>query len=472
MITIFLYIMLTLFCVLYLLRHVKKSKNYFFVVFYATFTIYYAIIPLMINCLLTFAPRSLNFKSVYIKTIREAESTDRLIVVMITMIVAGTIIILQRLHVRVGCIGIKNRRDLSKSNIFDSIVDDRILYHIGIALTIIGLVAVLGLFHDLGGVRNALALGPYVRSYRSDNAAYLTPVGAICKSISPFIMGGFFCMYCTKIRTLAKYVFFSLSLVFSGLFLVFNNGRSNILVFAGCVFFAYLHKRKIRIVWLVVIAYIMLLFMSDTLGIVMNNIAAGNLPFDNVNYNLVNDLGASVADLSFPYSNLLISSKLITTNGPHYCLDYITWFFELIPIRLFSSFGITIPSIQTVTGQISRYYIEFEGSLGGTPADFITYGLFQGRMLGLIISCGLLTYITRVFNEATITLPRQYVIIRYRLYFFLYDFVTNSDIPLVIKSNLFIIVIVIFLVRYNRKYQRKKNLESKCNIVGYYAMKQ
>lgn len=236
------------------------------------------------------------------------------------------------------------------------------------------------------------------------------------------------------------YVLLICSFGFSIIYLLFNAGRSALIVFFACIVLAVLKKRGKNVVGIVVLGVIFILLFSASLRIFIVNVTEGVFPFKNINYSLNTNLYSTLTDYSFPYSNVIMIPQMLLEYGYRYCIDYFLWFYELIPKRLFN-----LPALTSVTSEVSQFYILNELSRAGTPADFITFGWFQGGGFGIIVNSIVVYTILQIFDRRLRVLSIRYAVLRYRMCFFAYSLITSNDIVQVVRSNLFLIIIMIVI---------------------------
>ena len=302
-----------------------------------------------------------------------------------------------------------------------------------------------------------LSLGGIIRGYRIDNENYLSPIGAICKTLSVFVTGSFFCFFSTTQKKQRDRILIAISLILSIIYLLFNAGRGPLVLFLACIFLAILKEKGKKVIWYIVLGIVFVFFVSSSLEIMMNNISKGLPAFENLQYNLTENVFSSIADLTFPHANTLALNQMIEKYGFSYGVDYLLWFSEIIPKRLLSFLWNILPVRTLVTTKVSQYYILSGLSNGGTPADFITFGWFQGSFVGILVNCIFYHIALKAFNDKLVQLPKEYSIITYRMCFFAYSLVTSNDLPVVLKSNLFLVVMIIVIGIALRKSTIIKN---------------
>lgn len=437
------YAFLFLFALIVIIKYIKSGKRFVSTTFMAVFSIYYIMVPGILS-IYSIEQDVNSYSAPHLVVISRMDYSDKIIVFAITLVVFLLLVLFNSVKFTFN-----RGKDRKKSYQFREYIDvnqlNKKLFCLGLLFTAIGTFCILELAFELGGIKSMLGLASTIRGYRIDNAEYISPIGAMCKTMSIFSTGGFFCIYASRKREKRHWFFLIFSFSISVLYLLFNAGRAPMLLFFGCIVFAVFRERRIKILWMVIVAFLLIVFSSSTIEVVMRNISIGMPMFNNVQYSLSENVLATMADFAYPYANVLSLSELTTMYGYNYSLDYFTWIFEILPSRMFSMFRIGIPQITLVTTKVSRYYIDSGLSLGGTPADFITYGWFQGCVVGLTINCLIYSILLRKIDDILEKLPLNYSVIDVRMCFFAYSLVTSNDFALVIKNNLFLIIIILVL---------------------------
>jgi hypothetical protein len=449
--TVILYFILLIIAVYILIDSIKKDKNLLGTVFFAVFILYYILTPAILGLYDTSTLSGIkNAPHLYVYA--NATEIEKLRAFVITLFATVLLIALRRVRYSLGKKG-KNYYGTSEyRNLkYDYDKVDNIVYKMGIVFLIVGGLSLFELTYELGGVRSMLSVGSTIRGYIVSNENYLSSIGAICKTLSVFVTGSFFCFYSSNPTHRRHTLLTVLSLILSVIYLLFNAGRGPLVLFFACLFFAIVKERGRKVIWLVVLGMIFIFFVSSSLEVVMNNVSRGLPAFYNLEYNVSDNLFSTISDLAFPSANVIELPKIVAKSGYSFGVDYILWFSEIIPKRLLSFFWNLLPTRILVTTKVSQYYIQLGLSNGGTPADFITFGWFQGSIIGLIVNCILYDAILKNFNDKLSLLPKQYSIIKYRMCFFAFSLITSNDLPVMLKSNLFLIIMMIVIGRALRK---------------------
>lgn len=445
----FLYIILFLVSIMVLILYIKKGVNVLWIVFFSVFVLYYVFVPTFLN-VSNISEWETVPHSTFIDVFLDATQEDLYRTFLITLFALITMIIAHWIIKRIKIIGISKPGSYSNETEENYKYINKVVYYLGVVLLIIGGLALIKVMVELGGLKRMLIMGNNIRDYTSNNADFVSPLGAVCITLSVCVTGSFFCIYSSGEKKKKHIFLLVVSFIFSVIYLMFNAGRAPLIVFIACIGLSFFKERGKSITWIVVLGVIFILFFSSSLSDVMLNLSRGLFPFHDFSYSFVDNLSATLTDYSFPYANVIELPQMISKYGYRNGIDYILWAYELIPKRLLS-----LSPMTTVTAEVSQYYVQEGLSIAGTPADFITFGWFEGNVIGIIVNCIVVYCVLNVFYKKLRILPVRYSAFKYRMCFFAYSLITSNDIVLVVKSNLYLIVIMIVIaIAINRS--RKK----------------
>ena len=382
----FFYIVLLSISVYALVRRLKQKTRLISDVFFAVFIVYYIITPTILGIYRGRITSFETYKTPYLVVFSQATELDRWRALIITYFVTAVLLLLR--HVKF--VQLSRRKEIPNETTIPYLEQnaiERVVYRTGVFFLAIGGMAILLLTRELGGIKRMLSLGSTIRGYLIDNTEYLSSLGAICKTLSSFVTGGFFCLFSVWIKRRTHTGVMLLSAVLSVISLLFDAGRGPLLLFFGCIFFTVIKLKGKKVAWLVVTGFVVIALMSSSIEVIMYNISVGNSPFYKLDYSMSENLLATITDLAYPYANLLLLPKLTSIGRYSFGTDYLLFFSEIIPKRLLWPILQYVPFPDLVTTKISQYYITSGLSIGGTPADFISFGWFQGNIIGILINC-------------------------------------------------------------------------------------
>lgn len=413
----------------------RKNKRLVLLVFKTSFILYYFFVPLLL-LLFKREIKAKNYVSPYLKTVIASSDREQIMALLIAVVTYIVIIMLQRVVLK-GSKRVKIEQATGVA--VEKKINERI-YDIGVGFVVLGSLGAVILFNDLGGLSKALSMGTTIRAFVIDSSEYISAIGMIGQTVAEAALVGCFLVFATKQTSVKSSVILGIGFVFSLLFLLFSAGRAPILVFVGCFAFYYLKKYCKNIVWMVVCAFALLVVTSSSIEDIVNNVASGLPMFNNFSYSLTDNVIATIADLSYPYANVLNLSKFMQGCDYRYGIDYILWIFEILPARLFMSIGITLPTYKLATQEITSYYVEIYQWNGGTPADYITFGWLQGGFIGIIVNNIIFISVIKYIDAALSRLTNKYRPLIYRFAFLGYSFITSGDFTNIVYSNLFLLL--------------------------------
>ena len=326
-------------------------------------------------------------------------------------------------------------------------VDEQTIFIIGVAFLILGGGSIVCLYNELGGVKDALAKGVSIRSY-ADKTEYLSPLGSMLKTLSASVKASFFCfltLFINKknMRTLAMLL---LAIIPTTLYLMFDAGRSGMVFVICIVVFGFSRIKQINIIKPATAIVVLVGVLSKPMKYIMYNLT--NLSFQNMlafissekmkNYHFL-------YEFVYPFSNLLSVDEMNDKYGYRYFIDYVSWIPELFPQRLLQTIGVDIKGVELITREVTKYYVDM-GRAARTPVDFLTLGLRQMPVVGLVVNVILFALLGRVMIWLSDALHRNYSFLLWFLYIFMFDLMISNDLGAMVKTKIGEIVVLIMLV--------------------------
>lgn len=188
----FLYILLLIVSVLILVIYLKKGNNLLWSVFFSVFILYYVFVPTVLN-ISHISEWDVIKHTTFIDVFLNATEEDLYRVLGITVCVMLILILTHFILSRI--------RIMPRFNVYNYVSDteykyvNKIVYTLGIIMLIIGGLSLIEVMIELGGLGKMISLGKVMREYSSNNANYLSPIGAVCTTLSACATGSFFCIY-------------------------------------------------------------------------------------------------------------------------------------------------------------------------------------------------------------------------------------------------------------------------------------
>lgn len=401
-----LYIIIAIIATNIFLMHLKNRGISVSTTFHVVYLAYYFIIPPIMLILLDYT----NLLSLHIIRFDFiANTSERARYLSLLLSVIGYFLFLF----------VFRRNILSKKAKLSSI-DERIyetngLYSVlcktGKIFSVIGIVSFCIVIYELGGVTAMLTIAGSLRGYNVDISGNFSAVGAMCLAMTGFLFGATICLIsCRKKKRIGLWL--AVDVFFLSLYLLYNQGRSPIVFFAVCVLYAYLKRKGVketRIIGFFFGVALAVILGSGTLRAMLRSVSSGQV----VELSLIDNIESTLSDLSYPYANILNAMDFVKKYGYRYFKDYLLWIPEILPSRLLSMIGISLPETQTMTGIVSYEYSKGLPYLGGVPVDFLTSGYFQGGLLGLILNSVFVLCLLRKLDAIMESFPKECASIKF-----------------------------------------------------------
>lgn len=388
-------------------RHLRVVGISISTTFHAYYLLYYFIIPPIALFLIDYT----SILSPYVKRfqlIAQADDGKRWLALFFSIV--GYLIYLAFFYKRIF-----SRKTDIRINIKNSIPHrkfKRSLFSMGIVFSVIGILCMLVVIADLGGVSSMLSVAADLRGYNVGKEGFFSGIGAMCLTLVPFIFGGAVCMLsCVKARRDA-WIWLAADVVFIVLYLLFDQGRGPIIFFTVCVLYAYLKNKKMKeshVIGIFVVIVIFLILFSGSFRSLLRSISGGMAE----DISFIDNINSIVNDFTYPYGNTLYATDIASKNGYRYFSDYYLWVVELLPSQILSSIGINLESITTLTDITSYFWSGGSKYLGGVPVDFITSGYMQAGIIGFVINSCVALLILKWLDSIISSLPYDCSAIRF-----------------------------------------------------------
>ncbi len=309
----------------------------------------------------------------------------------------------------------------------------------------IGLFSLIIFFASLGGIKAALSYAETMRKMSNSlveeigNAA-LFKITARLITITPFL--ALYLINENKHKKILYKAILIISLIASVLFYLYNAGRAPIILFFLCFLYALLSK-KIKKTWSVIILLglvsLPLLDVLDSLFVFFNT---GTFEVKQSNYIYY------LYQFSVPYKNTLILRDINEMYGLRFGKDFVTSILDLLP-------GI---NFEPAYANLSLFVRGTEWkSLGGIPADFITFLHMQFSFIGIIIFSSFMGFITQKIDYKLSLFEDKKMehLFGGILTIFFFSMISSSDMASIIRGQ-FILLIIIFIILKSSKKETKQ----------------
>ena len=407
MLIIIVYILIAVSAGLVFFKHLRADGISVSTTFHIYYLLYYFVVPPVVLYLIEYTSvLSVNVRR--FQFIAQADDCRRWLALALAVI--GYIIFLGFFYKRIFCK--RTFRRMGTKTALQVYTLNKSVFSIGRAFSIIGIICMLVVIVDLGGVSNMISIAADLRGYNVGKDGIFSGIGAMCLTLSPFLFGGAVCMLsCLKAKRTA-WAWFIADVWFIILYLLFDQGRGPIIFFVACIIYACLKNNNVkesRIIGIFIVAVIVLVLTSGSLRSILRAVSGGEV--EAVSFS--DNIDSIMNDLSYPYGNTLYATDIVHQKGYRNFSDYYLWVVELMPSQLLSTFGINIGSINTMTDVTSFFWSEGKAYLGGVPVDLITSGYMQAGVIGVIVNSCIILFFIRWLDGITKALPSNCSAIRF-----------------------------------------------------------
>ena len=305
----------------------------------------------------------------------------------------------------------------------------------------VGSISLFLLIDSMGGLSMALANAEYYRSFYNELSSSIGWKSIFLISSRFITVTPFLCWYLingpyTK-KTSYRYIFV-ISIALSVIYFLFNAGRTPLLLFIICFFYAFLKKKhNIKHLWFkLIICGILALPLLDVLDWLFVYLKTGE------KFNVAIDYIKYLYEIMPPYRNLLNVTDIVASYGLMFGKDFIYAFVDIIP-------GISVtPSYVNTSLYINGTKWKI---IGGIPNDLITFSYLQLGALGVGIVASFLGRMLKVIDSKLETLKNinGKNLFSAILTTNLFAIVLTADFITIIKSQFLLIIVLILLFNAN-----------------------
>ena len=366
------------------------------------------------------------------------------------------------------CFYLERKSFLRRKRLKTNIASFESLRVLGVLFLIVGGGAFLLLCRELGGIQSAIANAAMIRAYSVSVETYLSPLGSALKTISFLVQGTIYCFLSTYLASKKKsdLFFLIISSIVVVLFILFSASRSSLVFLVLSIVCSLIKFKKKSPVLFLTITFIFVVLFSEVIGYFMDNIlnlSASSFQSKSAFENML----SSINDFSYPYCNCLYVDREISLYGYRYFADYFSWIPSLLPSRLLQSIGIDVSSLNLITNENSSFFISM-GSRGGTPVDFISFGMRQMPLFGLLISVVVIVFICNKVDLFDDSSHRAFSPLVWCMYLFIFNLIINYDFGAMTKVNIYNFIFFFAIIFYGR---RKKYEGINCRERRFYLDK-
>lgn len=449
---IFAYIIFFVFGAALQYRLWKREKLSALFLFHGSFLLYYVFIPIVLFLFEDYFRQNIRRFTFYILSY---EPQDYILVLLTTLLSYSFLLV---------CILVRKVYRTHHKNHYSGVIDenetyfqDTIVFRYGIFFLIIGGGSVIGFFYQMGGIQSAMASADLLRDASTDPTQYYGPLAGLFRMLSFLSMGAAYCfkVYYDNKKNKRGILLFTISFILSLFYLVFNSGRATIIFFLVPFVMEYTMRKGKNIILVLTILVLGVLATSELFDIVLYRMTTGSISISSTNTTLLSNITSTINDLAYPFSNVFFIPRINELYGLRWGMDYVIWLMDLLPSRLLSPVGIYIPDYDTLNVITSAFYKLIEPiTKGGVPTDFLSFGLRQGKVLGLIFNTILYASMAMYVDGLSKKLGGKYFLFTLRVQLLFYTLIPNNDLTDIIRGNLFIVIIMIMLISISRNKNR------------------
>lgn len=342
-----------------------------------------------------------------------------------------------------------NNRKTSKIYAFDERKMHDIVLCITVLTFIVGGGAFLLYMKAFGGISSMLSYASYFRTFRTNNAevlgsAVILVVPARLVTVTPSVLW-------TLIKTSRKWEYvkkflFVIALFFSTIFLLFNAGKTAVIIML-LSFAIPMLKKWTKHPW--ALAIIGGCFMLPFLGVLdslFDYISTGKwAPYSK-------QATAYIGQFSYVYGNVLNLSEMVDMSGLRWGSDFITGVLNVIP-------GVDFSASYEITSRL--HFGDNWMQVAGVPDDIISFGYLQFGILGVVLVATLLGVISGKLDRLIMQMDyEKYGVIITTVILGVYSYMINADIGVLVKSQFQLTLCSIcILYSFSDKYNRHKRIK-------------
>lgn len=323
---------------------------------------------------------------------------------------------------------------------------------------LVSVTSIVLLIIEVGSLKTYLSLGALTRGLDKDPTDYIRPsylqlvTFSTIVLVTPYLYVYLYRVKKSKVMVLKVIV----SLFFSILFLLYNQGRAPLIIFFLPFLFTARKRSKKGFLGLGVLFGIGL-FLLNYLDRIFQYLAYGYYTVGTK----VNFITEFLSEFSYSFANFSLRNELVDYAGYRYMYDYFIWPFTMIPSSLLKLIGINKESIVGVSTINTEAYGVFSGvqASGGIPVDLLTFNYYQLGYLTLIPMCFFIGRILKKLDRIFYFFKDDFAIkvVLYRISFSMINILNNADFSAIVRNRLDVVVLIIILIYI---YIKKRNIST------------
>lgn len=322
---------------------------------------------------------------------------------------------------------------------------------------LVSVTSIILLIIEVGSLKTYLALGSLTRGLDKTPTDYIRPSYLQLVTFSTVVLvTPYLYVYLYRIQKSKILVFkVIVSLIFSILFLLYNQGRAPLILFFLPFFFTFRKKKKKGFLGLTLLFGIGV-FLLSYLDRLFQYLAYGSFTVE-TNTKFITQF---LAEFSYSFANFSLREELVNYSGYRYMYDYFIWPFTMIPSSLLKIIGFSKESLIAVSTINTEAYGVFLGikPSGGIPVDLLTFNYYQFGYITLIPICLILGRVLKKMDKIFYYFKDDFAIkiVLYRISFSMINILNNADISAIVRNRLDVVILFIIIIYI---YKQGKNVK-------------
>lgn len=444
------YVLMLFLIFLYVKKYIKKNGFNNIVMFILTYTLYYIVVPFF----QLFFQENRNHNTLYTILLNQIRDEEVFISTLICFILLVFILFSYHLRIKKKSEKYFNSEKLLSSQQMD--FDVKKITRLCDALFIISVFSILLIIVDAGSIEAYLSLGSLTRGLDKDptqiiKGSYLPLITASTMIlVPPYLYLFLYRITNTKILK-AKLL---ISLFFSILFLLYNQGRAPLILFILPFLITAGRKNRKSVLGLSIF-FVIGVYSLSYLDALFTYFSYGYFEVKETQ----NYVNIFLGEFSYPFANFSLKNFLMKNFEFRLFYDYVIWPFTMIPSFLLNLVGITKENIVSISEYNTSSYANISGiqPSGGIPVDFLTFHYYQMGYFSLILSCYLtgrfIKYLDSIFEFFRGNIAMKVVLLR--ISFSIINILNNADFSAIIRNRLDVVFLLLIVI-YIYKMQLKK----------------
>ncbi|MGD9677340.1 MAG: hypothetical protein AB7V16_03090 [Vulcanibacillus sp.] len=320
---------------------------------------------------------------------------------------------------------------------------------------IFSVLSILLLIRETGSLSNYLSLGVLTRGIDKDTSVYISSSYLQLVTASVIVLATpYLYLFLYRLRkSKALIIKLIVSLIFSIIFLLYNQGRASIIIFFLPFIFTLRNVKRTNILGLGLLMIFVVLSL-DYIDAFFKYLAYGYFPINNSS----NHISTFLGEFSYPFANFTLRHDLIEYVEYRFGIDYLVWPITMIPNSLLKIIGFSKENIISVLTMNTNAYGAILGAMptGGIPVDFLTINFYQFGYISLLITSIIVGRLIKYFDRIFAFFRDDFVIkiVLYRLSFSIINILNNNDLSAIVRNRLDVVLIAVFIIYI---YKAQKN---------------